>query len=196
MANLVKTLNNNKTQAHQDAQREAVQAREEHETPLRAVFSFARSLGAAHRKTLQESEDLHKSYVKMSDAEKRVTRAEFMIGYMSGVLNQMREVVETIITGRVRFGATPTLSKPARTKEQQQAYDAARKMFSYHIARDDSRTQSANVAQPQKRRLSSEFKDAAAEFVSTFYQEVNAASVNEVIKLLQEFKKRLAVKVE
>jgi hypothetical protein len=166
------------------------------EVPVQSIFAFARGLGSTHRKSLTESEELHKSYVKMNETEKRITKAEFMVGYMSGVLNQMREVAETIITGRVRFGAQATLSKPARTKEQQNAYDAARKMFGYHIARDDSRIK-LQTAQPTKpKRLSGEFKDAAAEFVGTFYEEVNAAAVNEVIKMLQEFKKRLSAKAE
>jgi hypothetical protein len=159
------------------------------ETQVASIFSFARNLGAAHRKTLQDSEDLHKSYTKMSDANKRVLRLEFMIGYVTGVINSQRDTAETIINGRVRFGAKPTLIKPARTKEQQQAYDAARKMFAFHIARDDARVVARVKA--KQIRLSKSFKEAAVGFVGAFFEEVNAASIGEVIVMLQALKKRI-----
>lgn len=164
------------------------QAQEKEEAPVSLAFVFARNLGQAHRKSLAESEELHKSYMKMNDSAQRALKLEFMIGYVIGVLGIVRDAAETIINGRVRYGATPTIRKPARTKEQQQAYDAARKMFSFHISRDDKRAQ----RQPMKQiRLSTEFKDAAAKFVGTFYEEVNAASIGEVIRMLQAFKKRI-----
>jgi hypothetical protein len=159
------------------------------EAPTSSVFSFARTMGANARKTLQDSEELHKTFVKGNDQVKRSMRLEFMIGYVTGYLNSQRDTSETVINGRVRFGAKPTLTKPARTKEQQQAYDAARKMFAFHIARDDARVVARVKA--KQIRLSKEFKQAAVGFVGAFFEEVNAASIGEVIVMLQALKKRI-----
>lgn len=151
------------------------------------VFAFARNLGSATRKTLADSEELHKAYMKGSNATKLSMRLEFMIGYVAGASNVQRDTAETIINGRVRFGAQPTLTKPARSKDQQQVYDAARKMFSFHISRDDKRV----VQRMKQIRLSKPFKEAAIAFVGEFFEEVNAASIGEVIVMLQALKKRL-----
>jgi hypothetical protein len=167
------------------AKTSAVTPQEEVQTSV--IFMFARTLGSTHRKTLAESEELHKAFVKASDANKRIMRHEFLIGLVCGYMSVPRDTAETVINGRVRYGAQPTLVKPARTKDQQNAYDAARKLFSFHISRDDKR-----IAPPRKQiRLSKPFKDAAIAFVGEFFEEVNAASLGEVISMLQALRKRI-----
>lgn len=154
------------------------------------VFVFARNLGTANRKTLEESEPLHKNWLNQSDQGKKQMRLEFMVGYVTGILGSNREASETIINGRVRYGAKPTPSRPARTREQQRAFDAGRKMFAFHISREDKRV--VERMQPAKQiRLSAAFKEAAVEFVGTFYEEVNAQSIAEVIKMLEAVKQRI-----
>jgi hypothetical protein len=159
------------------------------EAPVSTVFAFARNLGSSNRRTLADSEELHKSWLKLSDSAKKTMKLEFMIGYVTGILESNREAAETIINGRVRMGAKPTPSRPARTAEQQRAYDAARKMFSFHISRDDRRV--VERTKPQQVKLSAEFKESAVAFVSQFYEEVNAISIGEVIKRLQALKQRI-----
>ena len=154
-----------------------------------AVFNFGKTLGTAHRRTLVESEPLHKSWVKCGPDKQATMKFEFLIGYISGVLGSERDAAETIIGGRVRYGANPQPGKPARTKPQQQAYDAARKMFAFHISREDRKVKDA--VEVKKIRLSSEFKVEAAGFIGKFFEEVNAESISEVIKMLQALKQRI-----
>lgn len=162
------------------------------DTPTASVFVFARNLGNSQRKCLADSEPLAKAYAKASEAAQKAMRFEFLIGFVTGALNTNRDSAETIIEGRVRFGANPQPKKPARTKDQQQAFDSARKMFSFHIARTDSRL--SLVRQVPRIRLTAAFKTAAIAFVEQFYEEVNVASINEIIKQLQALKTRLPVK--
>lgn len=159
------------------------------EPPMSLVFVFARNLGAAQRKTLDDSEELHATWNKLKDVDKAKMKLEFMIGYITGILGAQRDSAETVINGRVRFGAKPSPSKPARTQEQQRAYDAGRKMFSFHISRDDKRVVERKE-QPQI-KLSQEFKEAAVTFVGQFYEEVNAASIADMIKRLRALQKRI-----
>lgn len=154
------------------------------------VFVFARNLGSSNRKTLEESEPLHKAWHQLSDVGKRAMRIEFLIGYITGILGSNREASETIINGRVRLGAKATPTKPARTREQQRAYDAGRKMFDFHISREDKRVVARK--EPAKQvRLSAAFKEAAVEFVGTFFEEVNAQSIAEVIRMLEAMRQRI-----
>jgi hypothetical protein len=161
----------------------------ETDPPMSATFVFARNLGAANRKTLADSEELHQNWLKLKDSGKQAMRLEFMIGYITGILGQARDAAETVINGRVRLGAKPTPSKPARTPEQQRAYDAARKMFSFHISRDDKRV--VERTQAPQIKLSADFKEAAVAFVGQFYEEVNAASIADMIKRLRALQKRI-----
>lgn len=159
------------------------------EVPTASIFNFAKGLGTNHRKTLTESLELHHNYLKASDAAQRAIKLEFLLGYVMGMLNVNRDQAEVIIDKKVRFGANPGPDRPARSKEQQQAYDAARKMFSFHISRDDKRVIRREAV--KQVRLSSEFKEAAQEFVTTFYEEVSPEAIEELIVMLQAYKKRL-----
>lgn len=159
------------------------------EVPTLSIFAFARNLGSTHRKTLSDSDELHKNYMKVSDAAKRAIKLEFLIGYVTGYLGVARDTAETIINGRVRFGAQATSEKPVRSKEQQNAFDAARKMFSFHIERNDKRVVRRETI--KQVRLSSDFKEAANTFIGHFYEEVSAAAIDELIVMLQAYKKRL-----
>lgn len=154
-----------------------------------SVFLFGRSLGAQTRKTLAESEELHKAYLRLNDADRRSNKLDFMTGYVMGVLSIQQDMAETVIVGRVRYGANPQPAKPARTKEQQNAFDAARKMFSFHIARDDKRVIDREAK--KQVRLSAEFKESAVSFVGEFFEEVNKQSIDEVIKMLKVLKGRI-----
>lgn len=160
------------------------------EPPVSAIFMFARNLGATTRKTLNDSEELHKSWLKSSDSGRRMINQEFLIGYITGYLASNREVAETIINGRVRFGAQPTPKKPARTQEQQRAYDAARKMFAFHISRDDRRVRERAAVKQVK--LSAQFKEAAVEFVQMFYEEVTVEALDDIIARLKAFRQRFS----
>lgn len=62
-------------------------------------------------------------------------------------------------------------------------------MFSFHISRDDKRVVERKE-QPQI-KLSQEFKEAAVTFVGQFYEEVNAASIADMIKRLRALQKRI-----
>lgn len=159
--------------------------------PATHTYTFAKTLGGAHRKTLAESEDLHKSYLKLPEQGKLTMKIEFMAGYVCGYLGCSRDMAETVITGRVRLGAQAGPNKPPRTREQQQAYDAARKMFGFHISRDDSRRTTPTKVEVKQVRLSSHFKESAVAFIQEFYEEVTEESIDEVIRMLTAMKQRL-----
>ena len=179
------------------AAREAVgRARDASNDP---VFNFAVGLAKTLKTTLEQSESAHKAWKsagakdgKETEKQKAI-RLSFIYGYIAGSLNTTREVAESIVAAP-RFGAKAKKDKKtgavtkARTQDQQQAYDRARKQFGFHVSRLDNRLDRGQAKLP---KLSKDFALSAQKWLGTIYETVDKAAVNDVIQHLRALAKTL-----
>ena len=153
------------------------------------VFNFAKSLGVSQRKTLQDSEKLHKAYAKASEERQAQMKIEFITGYMAGQLGVSKDVAETLASAP-RSGADDKVvdgkTIKARTQPQQQAYDRARKQFSFHITREDSRLANGQFSKGSKNpykkddpRITEDFKASVVKTVESVYGKVNKTNIED-----------------
>lgn len=121
---------------------------------LSLIARVATALGKETRKSLEETEPAHAAYVKANEDRQQAMRHAWTNAYMASHLNVSTDIADTL-RAAPRFGAkAKTVDgktiKP-RTREQQQAYDRARKLFSFHISRDDKRI-GAGASAPKVRK--------------------------------------------
>lgn len=114
---------------------------------LSAMAKIARDLGREGRKTLKDTEAAHALYAKSNDDYQQEMRHIWVNEYMAGQLGVTNDEAD-LLRRAPRLGAKgPSTVKidgdeytlEPRDREQQQAYDRARKMFDFHIARTDKR---------------------------------------------------------
>lgn len=113
---------------------------------MTVLARVARSLGKEARKSLTETEGAHKAYTKATPDQQQAMRHVWVAEFMAAHLN-IRNDEADLLRQAPRLGAKAKTVKidgeevtlEPRTQVQQQAYDRARKLFAFHISRDDNR---------------------------------------------------------
>ncbi len=103
--------------------------------------AFALALGQQQRKTLDATLPWHKQFVKATPELQGEMRVRWLTAFIQGYLGKTEQQAATIVAQ----------SRTERLVEAQQAYDAGRQQFSYHIVRKVSgknETKTAGVRLP------------------------------------------------
>lgn len=138
------------------------------------IAQIARSLGKESRKTLKDTQAAHATYVKADEKQKQAMRhvwvTEFMAAHLeirNDVADQRRQAprLGAKKPGKITVDGEEITLQP-RDRQEQQAYDRARKMFSFHISRD---TKAAERAQ-RKVRADGDIQDAITRLCRNVFQ--------------------------
>lgn len=160
-------------------------------TNIRSVLTrVATALGKESRKSLAETEGAHAAYIKAKPDVQKEMRHVWVNAYMAAHLNVSIDIADTLRQAP-RLGAKAKDGVKPRDRTQQQAYDRARKLFSFHISRDDSRGKpGAGRGEPVV--IDTDFAQSVRKFCSKQFEAVNAQTLEWVAAQIAAMAKVLA----
>lgn len=155
---------------------------------MTVLARVAKAMGKETRKTLEETEPAHKAYVKAAKEQQQEMRHVWVNEFMASALN-IRNDEADLLRQAPREGAKEAKTVKVddvehvlapRTHAQQQAYDRARKMFAFHIARDDSRI---GAGKGKKVKADTEVQNALTALCNKIFEDgVTKATLKVVIE--------------
>jgi hypothetical protein len=112
--------------------------------------TFAHSLGAHQRLTLEASQLWHEEYITADKATQTARREEFILNYLIGYLSKPKSDLAKVTKHAKKIMGQ---SRDDRTADDHKLYSAARMKFTYHIVRPEKSADGSGKVDPVAKAL-------------------------------------------